>query len=347
MPFVKKRNTPSVRPAGMSRKPSSSSLPRRALWGAVCLTLLLGLASAGCRRGQTESLSSTPSAASETGEATAASDQASAEAPDGEASHAATTTTESRTVSVTLTEGMTVWDMGKKLEQNGVCSQQAFVDAANSFDFDKDRYPFYTTLLGTASLSHRVCRLEGYLFPARYEFYKNMKAEDAVGVMLRGFKSNVYNEASSYAYAGMTLDQVVTLASIIEREAAKSNDMKKVSAVLHNRLRQGMPLQADATIDYIENHTELGTGEANRAKKTIYGGYYNTYRASVPALPLGPISNPGERALDAAANPSGDSYLYYISDREGTLFFYNTYEEHDAKWKELYPSQSDPQAPIS
>ena len=220
------------------------------------------------------------------------------------------------TVRVVIPEGFTLSQIGDRLEAKGVCKKADLLKTANSYDFS------YYSLIGKLGTNVNRCyKLEGYLFPDTYEFYTNMKPQDALGKMLKNAQDKI---GTSYSYAGMTTDQVVTLASMIEKEAASAEEMKKISSVFHNRLKAGMRLQADPTIIYIESYVKPNlTGDKNR-----YNSFYNTYKCS--ALPVGAICNPGKAALNAAANPESTDYLYFAADQSGNYYYAKTYEEHKA-----------------
>lgn len=216
------------------------------------------------------------------------------------------------TVRVRITEGMAAEQIGDLLEKNGVCTKAGFLDAVNNYDFS-----YYPLVSQIPAAQNRRYKLEGYLFPDTYEFFRGAKPQDAVGVLLRGAESRI---GSQYTYSGMSTYQIVTLASIIEKEAQSAVDMQKVSAVFHNRLKQNMKLQADPTIDYVEKY--IGTN------KDPYRAAYNTYKCA--ALPVGPICNPGARALYAAAHPADVSYLYFCADTvTGQIYYADTLEEHN------------------
>ena len=219
-----------------------------------------------------------------------------------------------KTVRVVIPEGFTLSQIGDRLEANGVCKKAALLSTANSYDFS------YYSLIGKLGSSIQRCyKLEGYLFPDTYEFYENMKPQDILGKMLKNAESRI---GSNYRYSGMTTDQVVTLASIIEKESGNVNEMAKVSSVFHNRLKAGMKLQADVTVIYVEKYLKPNlTGDINR-----YNAYYNTRKC--PALPAGAISNPGKAALNAAVNPADTDYYYFAADSSGNYYYAKTYEEH-------------------
>jgi len=219
-----------------------------------------------------------------------------------------------KTVRVVIPEGFTLSQIGDRLEANGVCKKAALLSTANSYDFS-----YYSLIGKLGSGTQRCYKLEGYLFPDTYEFYENMKPQDALGKMLKNAENRI---GSNYRYSGMTTDQVVTLASIIEKESGNVNEMAKVSSVFHNRLKAGMKLQADVTVIYVEKYLKPNlTGDINR-----YNAYYNTRKC--PALPAGAISNPGKAALNAAVNPADTDYYYFAADSSGNYYYAKTYEEH-------------------
>nr|WP_319487584.1 endolytic transglycosylase MltG [uncultured Caproiciproducens sp.] len=219
-----------------------------------------------------------------------------------------------KTVRIVIPEGFTLSQIGDRLEANGVCKKAALLSTANSYDFS-----YYSLIGKLSSNANRCYKLEGYLFPDTYEFYENMKPQDALGKMLKNAEGKI---GSSYSYAGMSTDQIVTLASIIEKESGNVNEMAKVSSVFHNRLKAGMRLQADVTVLYVEKYLKPNlTGDKNR-----YNSYYNTQKC--PALPAGAICNPGKAALNAAVNPADTDYFYFAADSSGNYYYAKTYDEH-------------------
>lgn len=224
------------------------------------------------------------------------------------------------TVSLTFPEGFTLAQVGARLEAHNVCKKADFIQAAQTYNFN-----YYSLVKAIPSSSKRAYKLEGYLYPDTYEMYTNMKPQDAVGKFLRNAEQLIKGR---YSYAGMTADQVITLASIIEREADNAADMKKVSSVLHNRLKAGQRLEADSTREYCNQYLLKPNGPF--ADKFKY--YYNTYRCA--ALPAGPICNPGTAALEAAARPASTGYYYFIT-ANGKYYYQKTFAEHSAKLKEL------------
>lgn len=230
-----------------------------------------------------------------------------------------------KTVRVTIPEGFTLVQIANRLEANGVCKKTDLMGAANSYDFTQN-YPLVTAHLSHPNLYYK---LEGYLFPNTYDFYVDMKPQDALGKMLRGSRDNI---GSKYAYPGMTTDQIVTLASMIEKESGNVTEMKKVSAVFHNRLKTGMKLQSDVTRNYVNNY--ILDADINK-----YKYFYNTYRFA--GLPAGPICNPGANALYAAAHPQTSAVTdtstsfgftpdatYFAADSKGNYYYATNYDQH-------------------
>ncbi|MBI4097869.1 MAG: endolytic transglycosylase MltG [Candidatus Levybacteria bacterium] len=169
---------------------------------------------------------------------------------------------------------------------------------------------------------------EGYLFPDTYLFPKDSGIEDIITIMTTNFE-NKYKTLDS-SKSNLSKEEIVTLASLIEREAKHSQDRPLVSSVIHNRLDIGMKLDIDATLQYIlgyqADEKRWWKAELTDADKKINSAY-NTYIVS--GLPPTPISNPGLESLAAAISPANTSYLYYITDSSGTNRYAETFEEHE------------------
>jgi UPF0755 protein len=214
-------------------------------------------------------------------------------------------------VNVTIPEGFSIFDIGKRLEDNGVCSQADFLSAVNLFN-----YSSYSVTNSIDNVSKRYYKLEGYLYPSTYQFYKNTKPDDVIAKIIKTTQSKI---APNYSYPGMTIDQIITIASLIQEEAARYDDMVNVSAVIHNRLKIKMLLQLDCTTVYLNNYFK--TPEPY----DTYKYFYSTKRETCPALPVGPICSPGASALKAAINPSDNpDYLFFKSDSLGNYSFSKT-----------------------
>ena len=221
------------------------------------------------------------------------------------------------TVRVTITEGMTLTQIFKKLEANGVCSFDDLMKTAESYDYS------YYPLIAARPSNTREFKLEGYLFPNTYDFYKNEKPQDAIGRFLRVGEKYITSQDRAKARAmGYSMDQILTVASIIEKEGANPNEVRKIAAVIYNRLEAGMQLQMDSGIYYIERSVKpYISGDVNR-----YNSLYNMYKCK--GLPAGPICNPGARTINAALDPADVNYLYFCHDSSAKYYYADTYEEH-------------------
>jgi len=216
-----------------------------------------------------------------------------------------------KSYSVTFPEGYNIKDMAALIEDKGLGSKDDFIEYATG--------PGVAADFGLKGES-----LEGYLFPDTYSFTKGAAVEDIIRKMVATFKAVYAGEFQKEAEKqGMSVLKLVTLASIIEKETGRVEEMPLISAVFRNRLRKGMRLGSDPTVIYgIKDYN------GNITKKHLLTHTpYNTYRNY--GLPPGPIANPGRAALSAALNPAAVSYLYFVSRNDGTHKFSNTLKEHN------------------
>ena len=169
---------------------------------------------------------------------------------------------------------------------------------------------------------------EGYLFPDTYLFARDTKATSVVKFLEDNFDKRY--ASLSVSNSALTKTQVVTLASIVQREAITPEDMQGVASVLMNRYNEGMPFGSDVTLEYALGKQPDGNWwkEGLTVDDLALNSAYNT--RLVAGFPPTPISNPGLVALEAAANPQKSDYLYYLSDSDGKLHFAKTLEEHNA-----------------
>ncbi len=248
-----------------------------------------------------------------------------------------TVPTQSHTVTVTVPEGYTVLKIAAVLEENGVCTAADFLEAVQEGDYSD--YAFLNGVTATkedGTPNGRCFLLEGYLFPDTYEFYRNSSAEAAVRRFLDNFQNKLSSWQPALEASGLTLDEAVTLASVIQREAKGSADMYRVSRVLHNRLESpAYPrLQCDVSTAYLRELKEAG--------ETPYEAAYDTYICK--GLPVGAIANPGWHALSAAVSPSEEEicagcYFFVIDATDGAVYYSKTYAEHLAVWAEIQERQ--------
>jgi UPF0755 protein len=232
------------------------------------------------------------------------------------------------TVKLTFPEGMNALEIADLLQQNGVCSAKDAETVFNSGSLNKN----YDMLGQITNASERYYQLEGYLFPDTYEFFKNEDPEQAVSKLVgncnRKLTKQIREKAES---SGMTLDQMLTLASMIQAEAADKNDMYKVSSVFHNRLKSKrselLHLDSDPTAFYPYRKKSLIPENI----RETYQSRYDTY--NIEGLPTGPICNPGMDAIDAALNPASTSYYYFCHDAKGKAYYAKTASGHQANLK--------------
>lgn len=229
-------------------------------------------------------------------------------------------TPKSDLITVVVPEGYTLVRISWTLEEKGVCTSKAFIDAAQNYDLSTK------TILTGVKKAENVCfPLEGYLFPATYEFKKNSDPKAVLDKMVATAATKYTDEMQQKAKAmGYSLHEVLTVASIIEKEAFTEEQRTQIASVLYNRLKKGMKLQCDVTTKYCTGVIELQYPD----KIDHFKYYYNTYRCS--ALPAGPICNPGMSSINAALNPDKTDYLYFVIDTDPPYEsrFAATYEEH-------------------
>lgn len=228
----------------------------------------------------------------------------------------------SKTVRVTIPEGYALPQVFELLVSKGICDSTAkLYEALYNYDFS-----YYPLVKAIPENEFRCFLLEGYLYPDTYEFYRLSKGQDVIGKFLRNAESRITEDVRLKAESlGYTVDEILTIASLIEKEAGDSKTMSNISSVIHNRLSKGMKLQLDATINYVERYVKPNIkGDVNR-----YNAFYNTYKTG--ALPSGPICNPGINAIKAALNPAQTEYLYFYSDEKKEYHFSKDYEEHKEK----------------
>ncbi len=252
---------------------------------------------------------------------------------------------ERRIINLTITEGKSIDDEAKQLTKNGLFeSSKTFFELINNPSQYAEKFVFIKDLPNASERKHY---LEGYLFPDTYEIYADSSEDTIIQKQLTRFRTIFSSEYEARAQAlGLTMDQVVTLASIIEKEA-KTADFKKVSAVFHNRLKKGMALQSCATVQYAKGITRLNLTDED----TNYNSPYNTYLNK--GLPIGPICSPGKKAIEAALYPDDaylkGVYLYFcVADpTTGATVFSKTYEEHLAnvdKYRPLWQAYDEKNA---
>lgn len=216
---------------------------------------------------------------------------------------------------ITIPEGWTIFDIAGEFERQGICSREDFLAAAHDTSLVWD-------------LSPQAKSLEGFLFPSTYEFTRHTSCEQAVKRMVDNFRSiwEALVPSDSPPPENFTPSQVVTLASLVERETPMPAERPVVASVFYNRLRLDHALQCDPTVQYalvLDGHPVKDI----HPKDLRVDSPYNTYAHR--GLPPGPIANPGEASLRAALAPASTDYLYFVANDEGGHFFSRTLAEHN------------------
>ena len=214
---------------------------------------------------------------------------------------------------ITFPEGLTIREMSRIYEEQGFGPSSAFEAAARQASI-------------ISELDPKATDLEGYLFPETYALPRSATADELVRAMVEGFRKVFSPQTSSRPASQLSVRQVVTLASIVEKETGKPEERPTVAAVYANRLKVGMGLQCDPTVIYALQRA--GKFSGNLTKDDLaFDSPYNTYRYA--GLPPGPIASPGEASLRAALAPADVPYLYFVSRNDGSHVFAATLAEHN------------------
>lgn len=236
----------------------------------------------------------------------------------------------SETVTLMFPEGTTVPEIIDKLVENDVCDRTALLSVINSTDFS---YSLVSDLKAKEEVPYR---LEGYLFPDTYEFYVGENASSVIKKFLANGDAKITEEDRKQAEKlGYSMYEIITIASIIQKEAGNEDQMKTISSVIHNRLSDqvNMPsIGCQSTSDYITNFVGPSLSSTSAHTADYYMQYYDTQVTSkVVGLPAGPICNPGMAAIEAALYPEDTSYYYFFHDTKGNLYTAKTYSEFNEK----------------
>ena len=240
------------------------------------------------------------------------------------------------TITLTFPEGYTVPEIINKLNDNDVCDKQALLSVIQSTDFS---YSLVSDLKATDAVPYR---LEGYLFPDTYEFFINEGAASTIKKFLKNGDDKFNEKYRKRAEElGLSTYEVMTIASIIQKEAANNDQMKTISAIIHNRLEDtaNFPtLGCQSTSDYITNKVTPALSSTSAHTSEYYMTYYNTNNSStVVGLPAGPICNPGKKAIEAALYPSDSEAKFFFHDTKGKMYTAKTYSEFKSKVQQYAP----------
>lgn len=240
-------------------------------------------------------------------------------------------------VKLTIPEGFTVEQIADKVADKTQLKKKAFLKLMNDDAFFEKMLAKYPQLLTSASQAQNVkYRLEGYLFPATYDYLNSMSLEDLVSQMIDKTNTIMQPYYEQIAQKNMTVQQVLTLASLVEKEGVNDNDRKNIAQVFYNRLNNNMPLQSDISVLYALGETK----ELVTIKDTQVDSPYNLY-LNIGFGP-GPFNNPGEKSIQAVLNPISNNYLYFVADvKTGKVYFAETLEEHNQLVEEYVNKKND------
>lgn len=223
-------------------------------------------------------------------------------------------------VRLTFREGRTVAEIAGLLEEYKVCSAADFLAYLETCDYD---YEYFNAL---PDEEMRFRRLEGYIFPDTYDFFVGENVSEVAKKFLSNFNIKITDEMQvQMRELGLSIDETIILASIIQKEAGRVEDMRKVSSVFHNRMAmtETYPkLQSDVTIFYVNDEIKPYLEQTDQE---MYDAY-NTYVCN--GLPVGPICNPGMDAIEAALNPAETGYYFFVTDKNEDFYYAATADEH-------------------
>lgn len=228
---------------------------------------------------------------------------------------------QTRTVKVTIPEGFTIQQIAKRLAKEKLTSEQEFLAEAKVF------VP-YLYMYGPTPEEYHV---EGFLFPDTYYVPENYTAKQILAMMTKETNEKLTPEIREKIKAkGLSIYQFMTLASLVEREALFDKDRPIIAAVFEKRLKQGIPLQSCASVEYV-----LGARKKFLSLDDIkIESPYNTYKYK--GLPPGPISNPGIKSIKAVLNAPKTEYLYFVADKKGVHHFTKSYDDHLREIEKIY-----------
>jgi UPF0755 protein len=227
--------------------------------------------------------------------------------------------------SFAVPEGATINEIALRLEEKHLGNAQAFKDACKNYT------PY--TYMETQN-PDVMYKAEGFLAPATYNIPENATEKDIVAMMVQQFNKKLTPEVrDDLSHSYMPLRDIVTLASMVEREATHKEEMPLIAGVFEKRLQKGMPIQSDTTIQYILGAQKKVVTYDDLKLESPYNTYLNK------GLPPGPVGNPSMDAIRAVIHPVMTDYLYFVADDQGYHHFTKTYEEHVKMIQKLNPGE--------
>ena len=241
------------------------------------------------------------------------------------------TVIETTDIVVTIPEGFTLSQIGERLQSKGLVALDEWYAVVGdpAVDYRADgsarRPKDFSGIFSFLSSKPEYVSLEGYLFPDTYRFFEGATAEEIVVKMLTNFGNKLTPEMRlAMEQQNKSVYDMVRLASVVEREVRTDPDRAMVADLFSRRLQAAIPLQADSTVNYITGKNDPGVLNTDRQVDSLW----NTYK--YPGLPLSPICNPGVEALQSAVYPQVNTYWYFLTDAEGTVYYAKTNDEHNA-----------------
>ncbi|MDK6234308.1 endolytic transglycosylase MltG [Aerococcus sp. UMB10185] len=225
---------------------------------------------------------------------------------------------------IAIPEGTDIESMATIIEQNTPFSAQDFMALVTSPDYFQKLLATYPELLADVSQNNDVrYKLEGYLFPATYQLREGQDLEAFVTQMVDETNKFYQNNKAAFQASDLSVNEIFTLASLVEAEASTTEDRAMIAGVFYNRLADKMPIQSDISVNYaLGEHKSYVT-----IKDTQVDSPYNLYKN--PGLGPGPYNNPGAESLQAVLNPKENDYYYFVADLStGEVYYSKTYEDH-------------------
>lgn len=226
---------------------------------------------------------------------------------------------------ITIPEGLTIEEIAAIFEEHFSFTSEEFLDKVNDEEYIKELIEEYPLLITEDILQDEIrYPLEGYLFAITYDFYEE---EPSIEAIIEKMLDQTQNVLAPYfdtiEELEFTIHEILTFASVIEKETGHLDQREEIAGVFHNRLEIGMPLQTDPTVLYaLGEHKDRVLYEDLEVESP-----YNTYY--IDGLPIGPISNFAETSLEAVLQPADNDYLYFVHDGEGNIYFAETLDEHN------------------
>ncbi|RSU14405.1 aminodeoxychorismate lyase [Vagococcus elongatus] len=225
---------------------------------------------------------------------------------------------------VSIPEGYSADQIAELFADKTKIKKEEFLDVLKDESFFEELYQDYGKLLESAKKAQDVrYRLEGYLFPATYNYYKEKSIKDMIREMVDKTNSELAARQESLDQSGMTTQQVLTLASLVEKEGVEKEDRRNIAQVFLNRIKADMPLQSDISVLYAMEKHKVHLSNKDTEIDSPYNLYINK------GFGPGPFNNPGIEAIDAVLNPEPNTYYYFLANIEThKVYFAETYEEH-------------------